>query len=153
MEQISKLNDMTPRSKGFTSTNRLKQKDEKKDISGLESDKEDEQDQKKKKAYKKPNVGDLNDAIKRSRNAKAKIKYEKKTRISSGKEGDFVGLSNKMLKNFPKPEKNNDPVYSQDSPSRYEDNSPAKDYNSNPSLLNQDLQASKLNIDNSKYYK
>ncbi len=110
MEQISKLNDMTPRSKGFTSTNRLKQKDEKKDISGLESDKEDEQDQKKKKEYKKPNVGDLNDAIKRSRNAKAKIKYEKKTRISSGKEGDFVGLSNKMLKNFPKPEKNNDPV-------------------------------------------
>ena len=114
----------------------MKQKDDKKDISGLESDKEDEQDQKKKKEYKKPNVGDLNDAIKRSRNAKAKIKYEKKTRISSGKEGEFVGLSNKMLKNFPKPDKNQEEPLSLESPSRYEDNSPAKDYNSNPSILN-----------------
>jgi hypothetical protein len=41
----------------------------------LESDKDDEEDLKKKKEYKKPNVGDLNEAIKKSRNAKAKIKY------------------------------------------------------------------------------
>jgi len=40
-----------------------------------------------------------------------------------------------MLKNFPKPEKQEE-VFSQNSPSRYEDNSPAKDYNSNPSILN-----------------
>ena len=41
----------------------------------MESDKDYEEDLKKKKEYKKPNVGDLNEAIKKSRNAKAKIKY------------------------------------------------------------------------------
>ena len=103
---------MTSRSKGKTTTSRQVQKEDKKDLSGLESDKEDEEDQKKKKEYKKPNIGDLNEAIKKSRNAKAKIKYEKKTRITSGKEGDFVGLSSKMLKNWPKPEPKKEELFS-----------------------------------------
>jgi hypothetical protein len=41
-----------------------------------------------------------------------------------------------MLKNYPKPEPKNEEIFSLDSPSKYDDNSPNKDYNSNASILN-----------------
>jgi hypothetical protein len=54
---------------------------------GLESDASDQEDadgnktKKKLKTYKRPNVADIGDVVKKSRNAKAKINYEHKSRI------------------------------------------------------------------------
>lgn len=53
----------------------------------------------------------------------------------------MIGLSKYMLTKFPKPEPMMEEVQSQGSPfSRYDDNSPGKDLNSNASNLNKELQ-------------